>query len=29
MEFLDFLREMLGITEDFVITSICKDELIY
>lgn len=26
MEFIDFLREMLGITEDFAITSIYKDE---
>ncbi len=26
MEFIDFLREMLGITQDFAITSISKDE---
>jgi len=26
MEFIDFLREMLGITKDFAITSISKDE---
>ncbi|MFT4062927.1 MAG: hypothetical protein QM642_11295 [Edaphocola sp.] len=26
MEFVDFLREMLGITEDFAITKINKDE---
>lgn len=26
MDFIDFLREMLGITSDFAITSIVKDE---
>ncbi|CEN48549.1 hypothetical protein CCAN11_1750004 [Capnocytophaga canimorsus] len=26
MDFVDFLREMLGITDDFAITSIVKDE---